>query len=79
HDKVHRVVEAWNLRGAHDYNADILDGGDLAGSGAGSFDLGDGSGDGGHCDQLYLTTVRFDTDTRRAPIHAVPRMLDPHY
>ena len=43
-DEVHRVVEAWKLRGAPDYIEDILAGVDEGGGGGGSFDGGDGSG-----------------------------------
>ncbi|MGV8302061.1 DNA translocase FtsK, partial [Pseudomonas aeruginosa] len=74
-DEVHRVVEAWKLRGAPDYIEDILAGVDEGGSGGGSFDGGDGSGEGSEDDPLYDEAVRFVTESRRASISAVQRKL----
>ena len=73
-DEVHRVVEAWKLRGAPDYNEDILSGVEEAGSG---FD-GGGGGDGGddaETDALYDEAVQFVLESRRASISAVQRKL----
>ncbi|MHA5866607.1 cell division protein FtsK, partial [Pseudomonas aeruginosa] len=67
-DEVHRVVEAWKLRGAPDYIEDILAGVDEGGGGGGSFDGGDGSGEGSEDDPLYDEAVRFVTESRRASI-----------
>lgn len=74
-DEVHRVVEAWKLRGAPDYIEDILAGVDEGGGGGGSFDGGDGSGEGSEDDPLYDEAVRFVTESRRASISAVQRKL----
>jgi len=71
-DEVHRVVEAWKLRGAPDYIEDILAGADEGGGGG--FDGGDG-GEGSEEDPLYDEAVRFVTETRRASISAVQRKL----
>jgi len=73
-DEVHRVVEAWKLRGAPDYNDDILNGVEEAGSG---FD-GGGGGEGGEdaeTDALYDEAVQFVLESRRASISAVQRKL----
>src|SRR5207253_871383 len=54
-DEVHRVVEAWKLRGAPEYNDDILAGVEEAGSG---FDGGSGGGDDdSETDALYDEAV----------------------
>ncbi|UVL31320.1 DNA translocase FtsK [Pseudomonas donghuensis] len=73
-DEVHRVVEAWKLRGAPDYNDDILSGVEEAGSG---FDGGAGGGDGddAETDALYDEAVQFVLESRRASISAVQRKL----
>ncbi|QVM94927.1 DNA translocase FtsK [Pseudomonas sp. SORT22] len=73
-DEVHRVVEAWKLRGAPDYNDDILSGVEEAGSG---FDGGSGGGDGddAETDALYDEAVQFVLESRRASISAVQRKL----
>ncbi|WP_327440227.1 DNA translocase FtsK [Pseudomonas donghuensis] len=73
-DEVHRVVEAWKLRGAPDYNDDILSGVEEAGSG---FDGGGGGGDGddAETDALYDEAVQFVLESRRASISAVQRKL----
>lgn len=73
-EEVHRVVEAWKLRGAPDYNDDILSGVEEAGSGF------DGSGGGGgdddaETDALYDEAVQFVLESRRASISAVQRKL----
>ncbi|MFS0826851.1 DNA translocase FtsK [Pseudomonas phoenicis] len=72
-DEVHRVVEAWKLRGAPDYNDDILNGVEEAGSG---FDGGGGSSDDdAETDALYDEAVQFVLESRRASISAVQRKL----
>ncbi|WP_414707865.1 DNA translocase FtsK [Pseudomonas sp. UBA6562] len=72
-DEVHRVVEAWKLRGAPDYNDDILNGVEEAGSG---FDGGGGgSDDDAETDALYDEAVQFVLESRRASISAVQRKL----
>ncbi|ANC05484.1 cell division protein FtsK [Pseudomonas putida] len=73
-DEVHRVVEAWKLRGAPDYNDDILNGVEEAGSG---FEGGGGGGDGddAETDALYDEAVQFVLESRRASISAVQRKL----
>ncbi|RJG14625.1 DNA translocase FtsK [Pseudomonas cavernicola] len=73
-EEVHRVVEAWKLRGAPDYIEDILAGVEEAGSG---FDggSGEGGGEGSEDDPLYDEAVRFVTESRRASISAVQRKL----
>ena len=73
-EEVHRVVEAWKLRGAPDYNDDILNGVEEAGSG---FDGGGGGGDGddAETDALYDEAVQFVLESRRASISAVQRKL----
>ncbi|WP_342622688.1 DNA translocase FtsK [Pseudomonas alkylphenolica] len=73
-DEVHRVVEAWKLRGAPDYNEDILSGVEEAGSG---FDGGAGGGgdDDAETDALYDEAVQFVLESRRASISAVQRKL----
>ncbi|MDH1099876.1 DNA translocase FtsK [Pseudomonas mosselii] len=72
-DEVHRTVEAWKLRGAPDYNDDILNGVEEAGSG---FDGGGGGdGDDPEADALYDEAVQFVLESRRASISAVQRKL----
>ena len=73
-DEVHRVVEAWKMRGAPDYNDDILNGIEEAGSG---FEGGSGGGDGDdlEADALYDEAVQFVLESRRASISAVQRKL----
>ncbi|MDD2061096.1 DNA translocase FtsK [Pseudomonas sp. GD03860] len=73
-DEVHRVVEAWKQRGAPDYNDDILNGVEEAGSG---FEGGGGGGDGddAETDALYDEAVQFVLESRRASISAVQRKL----
>ncbi|BAP46108.1 cell division FtsK/SpoIIIE protein [Pseudomonas sp. StFLB209] len=73
-DEVHRVVEAWKMRGTPDYNDDILAGVEEAGSG---FDGGSGGGDGedSESDALYDEAVKFVLESRRASISAVQRKL----
>ncbi len=73
-DEVHRTVEAWKLRGAPDYNDDILNGVEEAGSG---FDGGGGGGEGddAETDALYDEAVQFVLESRRASISAVQRKL----
>ena len=73
-DEVHRVVEAWKLRGAPEYNDDILNGVEDAGSGfEGS--SGGGDGDDPEADALYDEAVQFVLESRRASISAVQRKL----
>ncbi|MDA7086204.1 DNA translocase FtsK [Pseudomonas sp. SA3-5] len=72
-EEVHRVVEAWKLRGTPDYIEDILAGVEESGSG---FDGGsEGGGEGSEEDALYDEAVRFVTESRRASISAVQRKL----
>jgi S-DNA-T family DNA segregation ATPase FtsK/SpoIIIE len=72
-EEVHRVVEAWKLRGAPDYNEDILAGVEEAGSG---FEGGSGGGDDdSETDALYDEAVNFVLESRRASISAVQRKL----
>ncbi|MEQ7922454.1 DNA translocase FtsK [Xanthomonas sp. WHRI 1810A] len=73
-EEVHRVVEAWKLRGTPDYNEDILAGVEEPGSG---FEGGGGSGDGedSESDALYDEAVKFVLESRRASISAVQRKL----
>lgn len=71
-DEVHRVVEAWKLRGTPDYNEDILAGVEEPGSG---FDGGGGDGEDSESDALYDEAVRFVLESRRASISAVQRKL----
>ncbi|AYC33097.1 DNA translocase FtsK [Pseudomonas cavernae] len=72
-EEVHRVVEAWKLRGAPDYIEDILAGAEEGPSGG--FDGGEGGGEGSEEDPLYDEAVRFVTESRRASISAVQRKL----
>lgn len=71
-DEVHRIVEAWKLRGEPDYIEAILNAGEDSGSG---YDGGEGSGDSNEDDPLYDEAVRFVTESRRASISAVQRKL----
>lgn len=73
-EEVHRVVEAWKLRGTPNYNDDILAGVEEAGSG---FEGGGGGGDGedSESDALYDEAVKFVLESRRASISAVQRKL----
>ncbi|MCQ6255460.1 DNA translocase FtsK [Pseudomonas sp. Q11] len=72
-DEVHRVVEAWKLRGAPEYNDDILNGVEEAGSG---FEGSSGGGDDdAETDALYNEAVQFVLESRRASISAVQRKL----
>lgn len=72
-EEVHRVVEAWKLRGSPDYIEEILAGVEEPGSG---FDAGSGEGgEGSEEDPLYDEAVRFVTESRRASISSVQRKL----
>ncbi|RMT10333.1 Cell division protein FtsK [Pseudomonas coronafaciens pv. oryzae] len=72
-EEVHRVVEAWKLRGSPEYNDDILAGVEEAGSG---FDGGSGEGgEDSESDALYDEAVKFVLESRRASISAVQRKL----
>ncbi|WP_079202033.1 DNA translocase FtsK [Pseudomonas sp. CC6-YY-74] len=71
-EEVHRVVEAWKLRGTPDYIEDILAGVEESGSG---FDGSSEGGEGSEEDVLYDEAVRFVTESRRASISAVQRKL----
>jgi len=71
-EEVHRVVEAWKLRGAPDYVEAILAGVEESGSG---FDGGSEGSDDSEEDALYDEAVRFVTESRRASISAVQRKL----
>jgi S-DNA-T family DNA segregation ATPase FtsK/SpoIIIE len=74
-DEVHRVVEAWKLRGAPDYIEDILAGADDGGAGGSSIEGGSDGGEGSEEDPLYDEAVRFVTESRRASISSVQRKL----
>ena len=74
-DEVHRVVEAWKLRGAPDYIEDILAGVEEGGGASGGFEGGEGGSEGSEDDPLYDEAVRFVTESRRASISAVQRKL----
>lgn len=72
-EEVHRVVEAWKLRGSPDYNDDILAGVEEPGSG---FDGGSSEGgEDSESDVLYDEAVKFVLESRRASISAVQRKL----
>jgi S-DNA-T family DNA segregation ATPase FtsK/SpoIIIE len=72
-EEVHRVVEAWKLRGTPDYIDDILNGAEEAGSG---FDGSGGEGgEDSETDALYDEAVNFVLESRRASISAVQRKL----
>jgi S-DNA-T family DNA segregation ATPase FtsK/SpoIIIE len=72
-EEVHRLVDAWKLRGAPDYVEEILAGADEGGSSG--FDGGSGDSEGSEADPLYDEAVRFVTETRRASISSVQRKL----
>ncbi|MFF7710074.1 DNA translocase FtsK 4TM domain-containing protein [Pseudomonas sp. NPDC007930] len=74
-DEVHRVVEAWKQRGAPDYNDDILNGVEEAGSGFDGGGGGGGDGDDSESDPLYDEAVAFVLESRRASISSVQRKL----
>jgi S-DNA-T family DNA segregation ATPase FtsK/SpoIIIE len=57
-DEVHRVVEAWKLRGAPQYNDDILNGVEEAGSGFEGSSGGDGDDADSETDALYDEAVQ---------------------
>ena len=73
-EEVHRVVDAWKLRGEPDYIEDILAGVEEAGSG---FEGGRESVD--EDDPLYDEAVNFVTETRRASISSVQRKFKVGY
>jgi S-DNA-T family DNA segregation ATPase FtsK/SpoIIIE len=73
-EEVHRVVEAWKLRGVPDYNEDILAGVEEPGSGFDGGSSGGGDGDEEN-DALYDEAVNFVLESRRASISAVQRKL----
>ncbi len=72
-EEVHRVVDAWKLRGEPDYIQEILVGVEESGSG---FEGGDSSSED---DPLYDQAVRYVTESRRASISAVQRQLKVGY
>ncbi|WP_083245870.1 DNA translocase FtsK [Pseudomonas sp. TCU-HL1] len=74
-DEVHRVVEAWKLRGAPDYIEDILAGAEEGGGSFSGGEGGEGGSEGSEDDPLYDEAVRFVTESRRASISAVQRKL----
>lgn len=74
-DEVHRVVEAWKLRGVPDYNEDILAGVEEVGSGFDGGSGGGGDSDDSESDALYDEAVNFVLESRRASISAVQRKL----
>jgi S-DNA-T family DNA segregation ATPase FtsK/SpoIIIE len=74
-DEVHRVVEAWKLRGTPQYNDDILNGVEEAGSGFEGGGGGGGDGEDSETDALYDEAVNFVLESRRASISAVQRKL----
>ncbi|HHX36258.1 MAG TPA: cell division protein FtsK [Gammaproteobacteria bacterium] len=73
-EEVHRVVDAWKLRGAPDYIEEILIGVEESGSG---FEGGRDSAD--EDDPLYDEAVNFVTETRRASISSVQRKFKVGY
>ena len=73
-DEVHRVVEAWKMRGTPDYNDDILNGIEEGGS-AGFEGSGGGDADDSESDALYDEAVAFVLESRRASISSVQRKL----
>jgi S-DNA-T family DNA segregation ATPase FtsK/SpoIIIE len=73
-DEVHRVVDAWKLRGAPDYIEDILAGAEEGSAAGGEGGYGEG-GEGSEEDPLYDEAVRFVTESRRASISSVQRKL----
>ena len=72
-EEVHRVVDAWKLRGEPDYIQDVLAGPEDLGGG---FEGGDSSSED---DPLYDQAVRYVTESRRASISAVQRQLKVGY
>ena len=72
-EEVHRVVEAWKLRGAPDYIEDILSGPE-EGAASGEGGYGEG-GEGSEEDALYDQAVQFVLESRRASISGVQRKL----
>ena len=72
-EEVHRVVDAWKLRGEPDYIQDMLAGPEDLGGG---FEGGDSSSED---DPLYDQAVRYVTESRRASISAVQRQLKVGY
>ncbi len=73
-DEVHRVVEAWKMRGSPDYNDDILNGVE-EGSGGSYEGGGGGDGEDSESDALYDEAVAFVLESRRASISSVQRKL----
>ena len=71
-EEVHRVVEAWKMRGSPNYNDDILAGVEEAGSG---FESSGEGGEDSESDALYDEAVKFVLESRRASISAVQRKL----
>ena len=67
-EEVHRVVDAWKLRGEPDYIEDILVGVEESGSG-----FEGGADSSSEDDPLYDEAVNFVTETRRASISSVQR------
>ncbi|WP_205342160.1 DNA translocase FtsK [Denitrificimonas caeni] len=74
-EEVHRVVDAWKLRGAPDYIEDILAGIEESGSGFDS-SSGDSSSED---DPLYDEAVHYVTESRRASISSVQRKFKVGY
>lgn len=74
-EEVHRVVDAWKLRGAPDYIEEILAGIEESGSGFDS-SSGDSSSED---DPLYDEAVHYVTESRRASISSVQRKFKVGY
>ena len=74
-EEVHRVVDAWKLRGAPDYIEEILVGIEETGSG---FD-GGSSDSSSEDDPLYDEAVHYVTESRRASISSVQRKFKVGY
>ena len=74
-EEVHRVVDAWKLRGAPDYIEEILAGVEESGSG---FD-GGSSDSSSEDDPLYDEAVHYVTESRRASISSVQRKFKVGY
>ena len=72
-EEVHRVVDAWKLRGEPDYIEEILVGVEESGSGF------EGGASNNEDDPLYDQAVRYVTESRRASISAVQRQLKVGY
>lgn len=70
-EEVHRVVDAWKLRGAPEYVEEILAGIEESGTG---FEGGDSEA-GLENDSMYDEAVSFVTETRRVSISSVQRKL----